>query len=121
MLLAFKHPCGIEYELVAAKNDSRQPYSTGVVPKEYGIRGTHGIAVSVCDGENSDEFMQVGWNGRKRATDGNYVRYEVGAGGSGPNHRGFWSMSPTRCWGRPCRFRRSLRTGVRSCWRRSSR
>jgi len=82
-LLAFHHPCGIEYELVAAKNDSRQPYSTGVVPKEYGIRGTHGIAVSVRDGENSDEFMQVGWNGRKRWADGNYVRYEVGAGGSG--------------------------------------
>jgi glyoxalase family protein len=83
MLLAFQHPCGIEYELVAARNDSRQPYSTGVVPKEFGIRGTHGIVVSVRDGENSDEFMQVGWNGCKRATDGNYVRYDVGAGGSG--------------------------------------
>jgi glyoxalase family protein len=82
-LIAFKHPCGIEYEMVEAANDSREPYSTGVVPKEYGIRGTHGIAVSVRDGENSDEFMQLGWNGRKCSTDGNYVRYEVGAGGSG--------------------------------------
>ncbi len=82
-LLAFHHPCGIEYELVAAENDRREPYSTGVVPQEYGIRGTHGIAVSVRDGENSDEFMQLGWNGRKRWTDRNYVRYEVGAGGSG--------------------------------------
>jgi glyoxalase family protein len=82
-LLAFQHPCGIEYELVGAANDARAPYSTGVVPKEHGIRGTHGIAVSVRDEQNSDEFMQVGWNGRKRWTDGNYVRYEVGAGGSG--------------------------------------
>ncbi len=82
-LLAFQHPCGIEYELVATGNDRREPYSTGVVPQEYGIRGTHGTAVSVRDGENSDEFMQLGWNGRKRWTERNYVRYEVGAGGSG--------------------------------------
>jgi len=25
-LVAFKHPCGIEYELVGAKNDKREPY-----------------------------------------------------------------------------------------------
>lgn len=82
-LVAFQHPCGIEYELVGAVNDARAPYSNGLLPQEHGIRGTHGIAVSVRDGQNSDEFMQVGWNGRKLATDGNYVRYEVGAGGSG--------------------------------------
>jgi len=82
-LLAFNHPCGIEYELVAAANDTRKPYSNGVLPTEHGIRGTHGIVVSVRDGENSDEFMQSGWNGKQRRTDGRYVRYEVGAGGSG--------------------------------------
>jgi len=82
-LLAFHHPCGIEYELVGAARDSREPYSNGALPKEHGIRGTHGIAVSVRDGENSDEFMQVGWNGHNRRTDGNYVRYDVGQGGSG--------------------------------------
>ena len=82
-LLAFSHPCGIEYELVGALTDSRKPYSNGALPSEHGIRGTHGIAVSVRDGQNSEEFMQLGWNGRKRSTDGNYVRYEVGEGGSG--------------------------------------
>jgi len=82
-LLAFNHPCGIEYELVASVNDGRSPYSNGSFPMEYGIRGTHGIAVSVRDGENSDEFMQSGWNGRNRQTDGAYFRYDVGDGGSG--------------------------------------
>jgi glyoxalase family protein len=82
-LVASQHPCGIEYEYVVAKSDPRKPFSNGAVPSEHGIKGTHGIAVCVRDGENSDEFMQVGWNGRKRATDGNYVRYEVGEGGSG--------------------------------------
>jgi len=82
-LVAFKHPCGIEYELVGAKNDKREPYSTGIFPKEHGIRGTHGIAVSVRDADNSDEFMQYGWNGQQRQTDGRYVRYQLGEGGSG--------------------------------------
>ncbi len=82
-LVAFAHPCGIEYELVGAKADDRAPYSNGAVPKEYGIRGTHGIAVSVRDGENSDEFMHYGWTGQNRQTDGNYIRYHVGLGGPG--------------------------------------
>jgi glyoxalase family protein len=82
-ILAFNHPCGIEYELVATPKDRRDPYSNGAVPKEHGIKGTHGIAVSVRDGEGSDEFMQNGWNGKARKTDGRYVRYEVGEGGSG--------------------------------------
>jgi glyoxalase family protein len=82
-LVAFHHPCGIEYELVGSKTDQRKPYSNGAVPQEHGIRGTHGITVSVRDGENSEEFMHYGWNGQERKTDGNYIRYEVGKGGSG--------------------------------------
>ncbi len=54
-----------------------------MIPSEFGIRGTHGITVAVRDPENTDEFMHYGWNGQNRRTDGDYVRYEVGAGGSG--------------------------------------
>ena len=50
---------------------------------EHGIRGTHGITVTVRDLENSEEFMADGWNGHQRKQDQAYVRYEVGAGGSG--------------------------------------
>jgi glyoxalase family protein len=82
-ILAFNHPCGIEYEMFATPKDTRVPYSNGAVPTEHGIKGTHGIAVSVRDPENSDEFMQGGWNGKGRRTDGRFVRYEVGEGGSG--------------------------------------
>jgi glyoxalase family protein len=82
-LLNFTHPCGIPYELVGVEKDSRKPFSNGAVPAEHGIRGTHGITVSLRDIEDSDEFMQLGWNGQNRRNDGAYVRYEVGAGGSG--------------------------------------
>lgn len=82
-LLHFLHPCGIEYELVGTDDDSRSPYSNGVAPTQYGIRGIHGITVSVRDIENCSEFMHYGWSGRLAKTDGNYHRYEVGNGGSG--------------------------------------
>ena len=82
-LIAFGHPCGIEYELVAAAADAREPYSNGAVPSDYGIRGTHGITVCIQDLEDTDEFMQMSWTGGQRQTDANYVRYEVGEGGSG--------------------------------------
>jgi glyoxalase family protein len=82
-LLALAHPCGIPYELVGVENDARSPYSNGAIPAEHGIRGTHGITVSVRDLEGSDEFMHYGWNGQNRREERGYVRYEVGAGGSG--------------------------------------
>ncbi|SFO82179.1 glyoxalase family protein [Pseudomonas sp. NFACC24-1] len=82
-LLHFSHPCGIEYELVGINDDNRKPYSNGVVPSEFGIRGTHGITVSVRDMENSAEFMHYGWTGKLLTRDGAFVRYQVGNGGSG--------------------------------------
>jgi len=82
-LLSFAHPCGIPYEIVGAAHDPRKPYSNGAVPEEHGIRGTHGITVSIRDLEGSDEFMHYGWNGQGRKEERDYVRYEVGKGGSG--------------------------------------
>jgi len=81
--LTFAHPSGIGYQLVGIADDDRKPYSNGVIPSEYGIRGTHGITVAVRDAENSEEFMHYGWNGGARRTDGRLIRYEVGKGGSG--------------------------------------
>lgn len=82
-LLSFSHPCGIEYELVGIADDDRKPHSNGVIPSEYGVRGTHGITVAIRDAESSEEFMHYGWSGQNRRTDGEYIRYEVGAGGTG--------------------------------------
>jgi glyoxalase family protein len=82
-VLAFAHPCGIPYEIVGTDKDTREPYSNGILPIEHGIRGTHGISVSVRDLESSDEFMHYGWNGQARREERDYVRFEVGKGGSG--------------------------------------
>ncbi len=82
-VLSFDHPAGIGYQLVGIADDDRLPYTNGVIPAEFGIRGTHGITVAIRDSENTDEFMQYGWNGKNRRTDGRLIRYEVGKGGSG--------------------------------------
>jgi catechol 2,3-dioxygenase-like lactoylglutathione lyase family enzyme len=59
-MLCFSHPCGIGYAMVAIDDDNRRPYSNGHIPAEFGIRGTHGITVSLRDADSSDEFMQYG-------------------------------------------------------------
>jgi len=82
-VLQFQHPCGIDYELVGIADDDRKPWSNGQVPSELAIRGTHGITVSAAEMESSEEFMNLAWNGKRTATDGRYVRYVFGDGGSG--------------------------------------
>ncbi len=79
----FQHPCGIDYVLAGIRDDVREPYSAGPVPKPTAIRGTHAITVSVRDLESSDEFMQIGWGGRRIAEDAGHVRYGVGQAASG--------------------------------------
>jgi len=82
-LIKFQIPGGIDYELVGIADDDRKPYTGGGVPQEFGIRGTHGITVSVASFETSFEFMDLAWNGKRTAEDGNSVRFEVGNGGTG--------------------------------------
>ncbi|HEU4726721.1 MAG TPA: hydroxyquinol 1,2-dioxygenase [Kofleriaceae bacterium] len=76
--LQFRHPCGLDYELVGIADDDRKPYSNGEVPSELAIRGTHGIVVSTREHETSYEFMTQAWSARRVAEDGRYVRYALG-------------------------------------------
>jgi glyoxalase family protein len=81
--LDFKHPCGIDYALVGVTDDDRTPHSAGPVPLEFGVRGTHGITVSVRDLDLSADFMTAGWSGRLSQEDDDRARFELGSGGSG--------------------------------------
>jgi glyoxalase family protein len=82
-VLAFKHPCGLDYELVEVADDSRSPHTAGPVSPDMGIRGTHGITLSIRDLDTEREFLDLGWNATHTKSDGDYYRYEVGAGGTG--------------------------------------
>ena len=81
--VTFQHPCGIDYVLAGTAGDVRAPQSGGPVPAEHRIRGTHAISVSIRDAESMDEFLAAGWGARQVATDGNRIRYALGAGASG--------------------------------------
>ncbi|HWL43987.1 MAG TPA: VOC family protein [Ilumatobacter sp.] len=82
-MLVIQNPGHIEYEITGIADDDRKPWTGSGVPSDMGIRGTHGITVSVRDLEASMEFMEAGWNGHRTQEEGDYVRYEVGDGGSG--------------------------------------
>jgi glyoxalase family protein len=97
----FRHPCGIDYTIAAVDGDDREPHTTGPVPPEMMLRGTHSICVSVRDMELMDEFMQLGWGGRRVDEDTRYMRYAIGGGHSGalvdfvvePNRpQGSWTL-----------------------------
>lgn len=81
--LQLTHPCGIEYELVGTSDDARAPYEHGPVPAEHGIRGTHGITVSVLDLDLAHQFVTEGWSGRLTAEEKDVLRFELGTGGTG--------------------------------------
>lgn len=81
--LDFEHPCGVNYTLVGVDNDLRTPHTQGPVPAEMMIRGTHSIGVSMRDSEFMEEFMQIGWGGKRVTDDQNLIRYAVGDGNSG--------------------------------------
>ncbi len=81
--LDFQHPCGIDYSIVGVSDDVRVPHTTGPVPQDLMIRGTHSIEVSMRDTELMDEFVQLAWGGSATQTDGVSSRYEIGRGGSG--------------------------------------
>jgi len=82
-MLVLENPGHIEYEIIGITDDDRKPWTGSGVPADLGIRGVHGVTVSVRDLESSIEFMESGWNGHRTHEEGNYVRYEVGDGGSG--------------------------------------
>ena len=81
--LHFTHPCGIEYELVGTVDDRRAPFEHGPVPAEHGIRGTHGIVVSVVDLDLAHQFVTEGWSARLGTEEKDELRFEVGTGGPG--------------------------------------
>jgi glyoxalase family protein len=55
--LAFKHPGGIEYELVGVAEDQRSPYTGSEVPADCAVRGIYGTTISARDVGEMHEFM----------------------------------------------------------------
>jgi glyoxalase family protein len=76
--LQFRHPSGIEYELVGdPEPDSREPYDAHV-PAEHAIRGAYGTTTSVREQGPMDYFIVHGMNGEPLGDEGGNHQYRIG-------------------------------------------
>jgi glyoxalase family protein len=76
--LFFRHPCGIEYQIVGdSEPDDREPYDA-VVPAEHAIRGAYGTTTSVREPEPQHFFFTEAMGGELLSTEGSHHQYRIG-------------------------------------------
>ena len=76
--LFFRHPCGIEYQIVADPNpDDRAPYDA-LVPAEHAIRGAYGTTTSVRDPDPMTFFVTEGMGGELLSSEGKHQQFQIG-------------------------------------------
>jgi glyoxalase family protein len=75
-----RHPCGIEFDLVASDRDARMPCTSPEIPEKFAIRGVHSITLSLREVAESILFMQEALNFRYAGESGPYHRFEIGHG-----------------------------------------
>jgi glyoxalase family protein len=76
----FRHPCGIEFDLVASDRDTRMPCVSDEIPEDVAIRGVHSITLSLREVDESITFMKEALNFRHAGQTGPYHRFEIGDG-----------------------------------------
>lgn len=77
--LLLRHPCGIEYALVAdPAPDDRTPYELAGIPGEVAIRGAFGTTTSVREVGEMDFFLLRGMGGEHVASEGRHHQYRIG-------------------------------------------
>ncbi|MDQ4118099.1 MAG: VOC family protein [Actinomycetota bacterium] len=84
--LEFRHPCGIEYAMVAGDGDPRVGHPGNGVPPEHAIHGFHGVGIHVATPERMVEFADEVFHSQgKIVEDGDRAVFQVGDGAVG-NH-----------------------------------
>ena len=81
--LVFKHPGGIEYELVGVPEDTRTPYTGSDVPVECAIRGIYGTRISARDVAEMHEFMTDAMGFNVAGKQGRETAYSIRDGAPG--------------------------------------
>jgi glyoxalase family protein len=77
--LAFRHPSGIEYQLVENSHDDRVGNPGNGVPPEYAIHGIHGVGIHVTTPERMVEFASnVFFRSGQLSEDGTRAAFQIG-------------------------------------------
>jgi glyoxalase family protein len=76
--LFFRHPCGIEYQIIGdPEPDDRAPYDA-VVPAEHAIRGAYGTTTSVREADPQNFFFTEAMGGELLSSEGPHHQYQIG-------------------------------------------
>jgi glyoxalase family protein len=78
--LAFAHPCGIPYALIEVEDDARVGYTEGGVGAESAIYGCYGVTVSLHLADEMAEFLELGMQGTRVASEGDAELWRIGDG-----------------------------------------
>lgn len=81
--LRFRHPCGIEFDLVTTDQDARSPCVASDIPEQFAIRGVHSITLSLREVAESIIFMQDALEFRYEGQDGSHHRFATDSGAPG--------------------------------------
>jgi len=81
--LQFRHPSGIEYQLVEVDDDPRRGYAGGEVPAEFALHGIYGVGVHVTGPDTALEFGVDLLGAREGLVEGSRLSFEAGPPGLG--------------------------------------
>jgi glyoxalase family protein len=80
--IRFKHPSGLQFEVIEDRDDQRQPWTTPEVRLGEAVHGFHGSVLSVREIPETERFFIDALGFRKTGVDGPYHRFETGTGGA---------------------------------------
>lgn len=86
-VIQFEDFDGLGVELVQTPDDARKlgftAWTSGTIPAEYAIRGFHTVSLHEITGDRTIRLLTEQMQHRLIAQEGDRMRFEVGAGGSG--------------------------------------
>jgi glyoxalase family protein len=80
--IRFKHPSGLQFEVVEDAADKRRGWTTDEIGSDVNMRGFHGPVLSVREVPETERFFVDALGFRKTGVDGAYHRFEIGNGGA---------------------------------------
>ena len=78
--LGFAHPSGIPYALIEVEGDARTGHTGGGVGADAAIHGSYGVTVSIHMADEMVEFLELGLQGTRVASEGSSELWRLGEG-----------------------------------------
>lgn len=80
--IRFRHPAGLEFEVMEDAADKRIGWKTPEIGPDTAIHGFHGAVLSVRETGETERFFEEALGFRKTGHEGPYHRFETGSGGA---------------------------------------